>query len=256
MPVLRAFLANLVFFINLVVWMLVCLPAFLMPRRFLLVCMKGWAATSVWLLKNVVGLGFELRGRENLPDGGYLIASKHQSTFETFALIPLLPDPAYIMKRELLFVPLFGWFAAKAKMIPVNRGKRSKALRDMTEAARGAIDDGRQIIIFPEGTRKAPGAEPNYKYGIAHLYRTLNAPCVPVALNSGLFWPRRELRRHAGTIVVSILPPIEPGLDAEAFQDRLQTMIEAETAKLIDEALAAPHPPPAPVGWERTSPTA
>ena len=132
-------------------------------------------------------------------------------------------------------MPFFGWYAMKAGMIPVDRGRRGQALADMTERARAELDRGRQIVIFPEGTRRAPGAEPRYKFGIAHLYGETGIPCLPIALNSGLFWPRRSFRRYPGTLVAEVLDPIPPGLSKEDFAARLQQDIEAATARLIAE---------------------
>jgi 1-acyl-sn-glycerol-3-phosphate acyltransferase len=143
-------------------------------------------------------------------------------------------DPAYILKRELMWIPFFGWCAWKADMIPVDRGARSQALAAMTVLAKVETGRGRQIIIFPEGTRRAPGAEPKYKFGVVHLYGELGVPCVPVALNSGLFWPRRSFRRYPGTIRVEILDPIAPGLDKAEFAARLQNDVEAATARLVE----------------------
>ncbi len=170
--------------------------------------------------------------------GPLIVAAKHQSTWETFALLRLFDDFTFIVKRELMWIPIFGWCMWKGRMIPVDRGAGSQALNDMTARAREEIRTGRQLIIFPEGTRRAPGAEPRYKFGVAHLYAEVGVPCVPVALNSGLFWPRRAFMRLPGTIVVEFLPPIPPGLDKQAFFARLQSDIETATARLIAEGQA------------------
>ena len=173
-------------------------------------------------MRTIVGTKIEVRGRENIPQGPCLVASKHQSAWETFALIPIFRDPALLMKRELFFIPFHGWFSRKFEMIPVDRDKGPSALRRMLREAKKRIDDGREIIIFPEGTRRPPGAPPDYKTGIMLLYDALGVPCLPVALNSGLFWPRRSVIRRPGTIVVEILPPIPPGLPREEFLRRLR----------------------------------
>ena len=164
---------------------------------------------------SICGVRVEWRGREKLPPGAYLVACKHQSVWETFALFALLPDPAYVLKHELMWIPLFGWLAAKAGMIPVNRGAHATALARMTAAARKEIARSRQIAIFPEGTRRPPDAKPRYLPGIAFLYAETNLPCIPIALNSGLFWPRHTLRRPPGTVLVEVLDPIPAGLDGE-----------------------------------------
>ena len=164
-------------------------------------------------MRVVCGIKVEYRGLEKIPPGALLVASKHQSLWETFALLPLFSDPAFILKRELQWIPFFGWYAWKAGMIPVDRGRRAQALADMTERARASSARGRQIVIFPEGTRRAPGAEPSYKFGIVHLYGETGIACLPIALNSGLFWPRRSFLRYPGTIVAEVLDPIAPGLE-------------------------------------------
>ena len=180
-------------------------------------------------------MGAEYRHLSRIPKGPLLVASKHQSLWETFALLLLLPDPAYIMKRELMWIPFFGWYTWKAGMIPVDRGRGAQALADMNACVRRELARGRQIIIFPEGTRRPPGAEPRYKYGVVHLYAEAGVACLPIALNSGLFWPRRSIRRNPGTIRVEVLPPIPPGLDKEEFFTRLQQAIEPATAQLVSE---------------------
>ena len=186
-------------------------------------------------MRAVCGIKVEYRGLEKIPPGALLVASKHQSLWETFALLWLFSDPAFILKRELQWIPFFGWYCWKASMIPVDRGRRGQALGDMTERARVELGRGRQIVIFPEGTRRAPGAEPSYKFGIVHLYGETGIPCLPIALNSGLFWPRRSFRRYPGTIVAEVLDPIAPGLGKAEFAARLQQDIETATARLIAE---------------------
>jgi 1-acyl-sn-glycerol-3-phosphate acyltransferase len=188
---------------------------------------------NLHLLRIVCGITVEWRGLEKIPAGACLVAAKHQSVWETFALLTLFRDPTYILKRELLWLPLFGWAAWRARMIPVDRGGGKPALAAMAAHVRDALAAGKQIIIFPEGTRRPAGAEPKYKYGIAHLYGEGIAACVPIALNSGLFWPRRQFLRYPGTITVEILDPIAPGLPIDEFFERLQRDLEAATARLI-----------------------
>jgi 1-acyl-sn-glycerol-3-phosphate acyltransferase len=161
--------------------------------------------------------------------------------WETFALFMLLPDPTYVLKRELMWLPLFGWLATKARMIPIDRGSHTKALASMVAAARREAARGRQIVIFPEGTRRPPGAKPRYLPGVAFLYSELGLPCVPVALNSGLFWPRRSLRRYPGTVLVEVLDPIPPGLEKREFLSRLQNATEEATARLVAEGERSDH---------------
>jgi 1-acyl-sn-glycerol-3-phosphate acyltransferase len=233
--VARSLLFNVLFYLNLCGYLIAVLPTLVMPRRGILAVARHWARTNLWLLRAVCGVGVEFRNLEKIPPGSLLVSSKHQSMWETFALLLILSDPAYIMKRELMWIPFFGWYTWKAGMIAVDRGRGSQALNAMNASARRELARDRQIIIFPEGTRRAPGTEPRYKYGVAHLYVGLNTPCLPVALNSGLFWPRRSFRRFPGTIRVEILDPIPPGLDKDTFFERMQQPIESATARLIAE---------------------
>jgi 1-acyl-sn-glycerol-3-phosphate acyltransferase len=234
--IVRSILFNTLFYLNLLVHFCVAVPTLLMPRWGILSVVKFWAGTNLWLLRTVCGVTVEFRGLEKIPPGPLLVASKHQSVWETFALVPLFADPAFILKRELMWLPFFGWYAWKAEMIPVDRGARSQALAAMTVRARIELARQRQIVIFPEGTRRAPGAEPGYKFGVVHLYAETGVPCLPIALNSGLFWPRRSFRRYPGTIVVDILDPIAPGLDKSVFTETLQAAIEGATARLLADA--------------------
>ena len=169
---------------------------------------------------------------------------KHQSAWETVGLVPLFPRPTFILKRELRWIPIFGWYTAKFDQIPINRGKRSEALAAMVAAAKETIAKKRQILIFPEGTRRPVGAEAKYKFGIAHLYRQLNCPVVPIAHNAGVYWPRASWLVYPGTVVVEILPRIEPGLSPEQFHERLVFDVETASNKLIEEARSAPNPSP------------
>ncbi len=232
---IRSVLFNVLFYLNLIVQLLLAAPTMFLPSRAIVKVATFWGRTSLWLLRRVCGISYEFRGLEKIPPGPLLVAAKHQSFWETFALLSLFSDPTFIIKRELMWIPFFGWYSWKGGMIPVDRGKRSQALARMTVYAREALAQGKQIVIFPEGTRRAPGADPAYKYGIVHLYAETGVACLPIALNSGLFWPRRSLLRYPGTIRVEILDPIEPGLDKRQFADRLERDIESATARLVAE---------------------
>jgi 1-acyl-sn-glycerol-3-phosphate acyltransferase len=233
--IIRSVLFNVLFYLNMLVLMCLALPTLVLPRSAIWAFVRFWARSNHWLLRTVCGIRFELRGLERIPPGPLLIASKHQSVWEAYALVPLFADPAFIIKRELMLLPFFGWYAWKAEMIPVDRGARSQALAAISARARVEFARNRQIVIFPEGTRRPPGAEPHYKYGVAHLYAASGVACLPIALNSGLFWPRRSIRRYPGTIVAEFLDPIAPGLESRAFLAQLQQVIETATARLIDE---------------------
>src|SRR5262252_7615290 len=218
--VIRSLVFNLLFYLNLLVQIIAALPTLLMPRWGIIAVATFWARTNLWLLRVICGIKAEFRGLGKIPPGPLLVSSKHQSLWETFAL---------------LWIPFFGWYAWKAGMIPVDRSKGSQALVDMNACARRELARNRRIIIFPEGTRRRPGAEPRYKYGVVSLYSAMDVPCLPIALNSGLFWPRRSMRRYPGTIRVEVLDPIPPGLGKEGFFQRLQRDVEAATARLVAE---------------------
>jgi 1-acyl-sn-glycerol-3-phosphate acyltransferase len=232
---LRSILFNIAFYLNLVVWMLVAIPTFVMPYYAIVNVAKLWGRSNLWLLRTICGLKADFRGIEKIPRGCALIAAKHQSTWDTFALLWLFEDPTFILKRELQWIPLFGWFTIKGRMIPVDRSAGSAGLTAMSALAAMELKAGRQIVIFPEGTRRPAGSEPAYKYGIARLYEAGGVPCVPIALNSGLFWKRRSIIRIPGTVIVEVLDPIPPGLDRDTFMERLQNGIETATARLIEE---------------------
>jgi 1-acyl-sn-glycerol-3-phosphate acyltransferase len=233
---LRSLLFNALFYLNTAVWLVIALPTFFLPYRAIIWIAKTWGRCNLVLLRVVAGIDYEIRGREKIPQGPLIVAAKHQSAWETFSLLHLFDNPFFIVKRELQWIPIFGWLMIKGRMVPVDRGARSKALNAMTERAGIELAKGRQLIIFPEGTRRPAGAEPRYKYGVAQLYAAESVLCVPIALNSGLFWPRRSILLHPGTVLVEVLDPIAPGLDKDAFLERLQHEIETATARLINEA--------------------
>ena len=216
--------------------MIVALPVLALPHRVHLIFIRSYSRTSLWLLRTICGTKVEWRGAEKIPPGACIVACKHQSLWETFALYAILADPAYILKRELMWIPLFGWHMRKAGLIPIDRSAGLSALSRMTARAKKELARSRQVIIFPEGTRRPIGAEASYKPGIAHLYARAGVVCVPLALNSGMFWPRRSLLRYPGTVLVEALDPIAPGLDPRSFLARLQDVLEEATARLVQES--------------------
>ena len=236
---MRSIVFNALFYLNTLAWLILGLPTFFLPYRATIWIAKTWGRVNLVLLRVIAGVDYEVRGREKIPRGPIIVASKHQSAWETFALLPLFDNPLFIVKRELMWIPIFGWLMRKGRMVPVDRGAGSQALIGMTERARIELTRGRQLIIFPEGTRRPAGAEPRYKYGVAHLYAAEGVPCLPVALNSGLFWPRRSLWLRPGTVIVEFLDPIAPGLDKDAFFERLRSVIEEATARLLVEGKAS-----------------
>jgi 1-acyl-sn-glycerol-3-phosphate acyltransferase len=231
---LRSAFFFLWFIVLSVVVHVVFLPALVMPRRAAVFAARTWCVGMLWGLKTIARLDYEVRGA--LPPRGSLIASKHMSMWDTVALFYVLGDPVFVLKRELMRVPFYGWYAQRVGMIAINRSAAGAALRAMTKAARRALSTGLSIIIFPEGTRKQVGAPPDYKSGIAALYQRLDVPCVPVALNSGLFWtgPAGLLKKR-GRIVLQFLPPITSGLKRQDFMRALEERIETATAELVRE---------------------
>jgi 1-acyl-sn-glycerol-3-phosphate acyltransferase len=233
--IVRSVAFNICFYLNTLVFLIIALPTFFLPYQAIVEVAKAWGRVNLVLLRVVAGVGFELRGREKIPQGAVIVAAKHQSAWETFALLHLFDSPTFIMKRELQWIPIFGWLTIKGRMVAVDRRAGSQALVQMAERARIELARGRQLIIFPEGTRRPVGAEPRYKHGVSYLYAAEGVPCLPVALNSGVFWPRRSILRRPGTVVVEILDPIPPGLDKDVFIRRLQDEIETATARLVVE---------------------
>ncbi len=245
MLILRSLAYKIAFYANTVLQMIFWTPYyFLAPRLKAWFIPKFWARSNLWLLKVIVGTESRFEGLENLPDGPFILAPKHQSTWDTLSLFPFLKDPVYILKRELMWIPLFGWYVGKMQMIPIDRGARSRALKKAMAIGRERMAAGRQLIIYPEGTRRPAGAEPVYKWGIVELYAALNVPVVPVVHHAGLFWPRRKFHKYPGTIVARFLPPIEPGLEKQAFLDRLVAEMETASDALLVEIATGPNPPP------------
>ncbi|THF57563.1 lysophospholipid acyltransferase family protein [Ollibium composti] len=245
---LRSLAFNFAFYVSLIVQMILWTPYyFLSPRHRAWFVPKFWSRTSLWLYRVIAGTKSDIAGTENLPEGSFILAPKHQSFWDAIAFFPYLKDPLYILKRELTWIPFFGWYIQKMRMIPVDRGSRSKALKAVTAATRAEMArNPRQLIIYPEGTRRAPGAEPAYKYGIVEIYTQLGLPVVPVAHVAGLYWPRRKFLRYPGTIRARFLPAIPPGLGKDEFMRRLISETEAACDALLVEASRQPNPPPLP----------
>jgi len=237
MLVLRSLVFNVLFYLVLLALMIVGLPATLFGRKGVFFLANIWAHASIFLMRVVCNLRVEYRGLENIPTGGYLLAAKHQSFLETFSLLPNTPDFAIILKRQLAYVPLFGLYLIASNQIAINRAKGHSAMAQILQKAGEVLRAGRQVYIYPEGTRRTPGAKPAYKYGVAELYAANNVACLPVALNTGLFWGRRGFARRPGVAVIEYLPPIPPGLDREAFARRLEDTIETACRRLNAEAL-------------------
>jgi len=243
MILLRSLIFNLAFFLWAIVLGTLGLPLLLFPRRAAVVLGRLWSSGSVWLLRHIVGLEYELRGRDRVPRAACIVAIKHQSAWDAVILSIALDDPVPVVKRELLRLPIYGWYMGRAGAIAIDRRAGAVALRRMVEAARLAAAAGRPIVIFPQGTRVAPGARLPYQPGVAALYRALALPLLPAAVNSGLFWGRRSFIRRPGRIVLEFLDPIPPGWGKRSLMTELERRIETATAAL--EAEAAPGSPAA-----------
>ena len=232
----RSLVYNVLFYLVLAFWVIAGIPTYIMPRWAIMNIARNWARSSIWLMRVICNTRVEYRGLEKIPKGPLIVASKHQSTWETFALLQFFDQPLYILKRELKWIPLFGWYLIKSDMIGVNRGAGGRKLIDMARNAGEEVRRGRQLIIFPEGTRTSVDAPPQYKSGVAQIYVESGVTCIPVALNSGLFWPRRTFMRYPGTLVVEFLDPLPPGLPRQEFITRVSTVIEDATNRLVATA--------------------
>lgn len=238
------YLRSLLFNVAFVAWSaivtvggLCLLPA---PRSWTLALGRLWARGMVWLLRVCCGVSYEVRGR--IPEAPAIVASKHQSSWDTLILPLLLRDPALVMKRELLFVPLLGLCLWRAGHIPVDRKGGARALRQMIAEGRRAVGENRSIVIYPEGTRTYPGERVPYHPGVLALYTQLKLPVVPVALNSGMFWGRRQFVKRPGRVVIEFLDPLPPRSYRKELVSTLEGQIEAASERLRQEALA-PLPP-------------
>ncbi len=234
--ILRSALFQVAFYLNCTFWFLAAMLAWPFPSGVMMGFARAWARSSLFLHEVITGARVEFRGVERIPAGPVLVAAKHYSAWETMALLLFFPKATYILKRELIRTPLFGWHLLKAEQIPIDRGQRSQAMAKMQAYAKAATARGRQLLIFPEGTRRKVGAPPDYKYGVARLYAQLEVPCVPVAMTSGLAWPRNTLLHFPRPILIEFLEPIPAGLPPQEFFARLQDVIETSTNRLLAEA--------------------
>ena len=245
MLVLRSLLFNALFYIATFAQMVASLPYYFFVSR-----AKAWSVPNNWarfnnfMLRVICGATVEYKGLENIPDGPCIIAAKHQSTWDTFVMLPHLKDPVLILKRQLMYIPIFGQMLARMDMIAIDRASRDVARRQVNAGANRAKDNGRQILIYPEGTRRSPGDQPLYKQGVAMIYEATGLPVIPVAHNAGMFWPRRKFLRYPGKMTVEFLPPIQPGLKRDDMFRRLITDLEARCDALLIEGASQPNPPP------------
>jgi 1-acyl-sn-glycerol-3-phosphate acyltransferase len=232
----RAFAFNFAFFAWTAILGTVGLPFLFTPRSVTMRFGRFWAASVLVLLKLIVGLDHQIRGLDRVPRGGCIIAMKHQSAWDALVLPVVLGDPAVVVKRELLLLPFYGWYAARAGSIAIDRKAGAGALRRMLARARPVAAAGRPIVIFPEGTRVAPGERRAYQPGVAALYQALALPLVPAAVNSGLYWGRRSFVKRKGRIILEFLEPIPPGRTRRRLMAELERRVETATAALLREA--------------------
>lgn len=229
----------MVFYLCTLILMIVGLPSLLLGRRGVMFMARLWARIALFWLHKLCGLRVEFRGLQHRLQGGYIVASKHQSALETFALVTQLPRCTIVLKRQLLYLPLFGLYLIVSGQIAIERAHIRKALLQLLSQAGRALREGRQVVIYPEGTRQSVGAEPNYKQGVAMLYEKTGVPCVPVAVNTGMFWPRRGLLCKPGVAIIEFLPPIPAGLPRDVFFARLTDALEIHSRRLVQEGLDA-----------------
>ena len=235
MNTVRSALCTVSFYVWSIFMGLVMIPMLLTPRPVFRWFVLLWSEGNFFIFRVIVGIRVEVRGREFIPAGPAIIASKHQSEWETLIFLRLLGDPVYIMKKELGYIPGYGQFARKMKMIFIDRAGYAKSLRKLVKDARKSIATGRVLIIFPEGARVEPGKKLPYRAGIAALYSALDLPVTPVVHNSGLCWPKQSFRKYAGTIVIRFLEPINPGLERQEFMTQLEVVMENAADELMAE---------------------
>ncbi|MFY0398935.1 MULTISPECIES: lysophospholipid acyltransferase family protein [Brevundimonas] len=233
MTTVRSLIFTLWLYLSMPLFAVLLSPALLMPHRAAMGVIKLWARFVLFGLRWIAGVKVEVRGLEHRPNGPALIAAKHQGMLDVIAPFAFLDDACFVMKKELMPLPFFGWFAWKTKMIAVDRAAHAKALKDMVRQTRARLVEGRQILIFPEGTRTAPGAPADYKPGVAAIYRDVDAPCWPVATNSGVHWSAHGFKRYPGTVVFEFLPPIPSGLKRAEFMKQLESRIEDASTALL-----------------------
>lgn len=233
MTTVRSLLFTLWLYLSMPLFAVLLSPALLMPHRAAMGVIKLWARFVLFGLRWIAGVRVEVRGLEHRPTGPALIAAKHQGMLDVIAPFAFLDDACFVMKKELMPLPFFGWFAWKTKMIAVDRAAHAKALKDMVRQTRARLAEGRQILIFPEGTRTAPGEPADYKPGVAAIYRDVDAPCWPIATNSGVHWPAHGFKRYPGTVVFEFLPPIPAGLKRAEFMKQLESRIEDASTALL-----------------------
>lgn len=233
---LRSFIFNLLFFCWAMLSAIIFAPFFIASPKASRAAGRPWSQGALWLARIICGIRHEIRGSSHISSEPVIYASKHQSAWDTVIFLSVLHHPAYILKKSLLRIPLWGWYLWRMEMIAIDRSAGASTIKKIVRDAKTELAKNRSIVIFPEGTRKRPGAPADYQPGILALYKQLNVPVVPIALNSGIFWGKDAFLKRPGTIVMEFLPAIPPGLDKKAFADQLEQAIENKTALLLQEA--------------------
>jgi 1-acyl-sn-glycerol-3-phosphate acyltransferase len=231
----RSLLFNILFTAWALIASIIFAPLFLISREKSLGCGGPWARGALFLARWILGITYEIRGREHLTNEPVIYASKHQSAWDTCIFLTLLDKPCYVLKRELLRIPFWGWYLWRMGMIAIDRSGGASTIKLMIRDSKDRLSEGRTIVIYPEGTRTRPGAAPQYHPGVVALYSQLGVPVIPVALNSGLYWGKNAFMKKPGKIILTLLPPIPPGLPKAEFSTRLQENIETESNKLLSQ---------------------
>jgi len=228
----RSLLFTIFFFLWTAIACVLCLPLLLMPVQICVLSGRIWSAGVIFGARIFAGIKFEVRGRENIPEGGAIIAAKHQSAWETIVFYSILDSPVYVLKKGLEYIPIFGWYFKRIRTIAVDRSAGASALKHLIHESKDRVARGRQIIIFPEGTRVPYREKAVYQSGIMAIYKSTGLPVTPVALNSGKCWPKNSFKKMSGTIVMEFLPAISPGLKKSEFMTVLEEKIEAACNKM------------------------
>ncbi|MFA7276009.1 MAG: lysophospholipid acyltransferase family protein [Pseudobdellovibrionaceae bacterium] len=242
---IRQILFNIAFYGFTALSCIVLSPLILLPRPQFIYFLNGYFKTVYLIEKYVLGLDFEVRGREHVPEGGcFLVAAKHYSAYETMKLHLLFNDPAIILKKELKYIPLWGWLAARAHMIFIDRSSRDLAVNSIVNGALRVKKEGRPIVIFPQGTRVSLSDTPKekaYKGGVIRMYEAAQIPIIPLAMNSGLFWGRNAFFKYPGKVIFEFLPPIPPGQNGQDVLKQLSTSLEDASQRLVAEGKGVPE---------------
>lgn len=237
---IRQTLFHICFYGYMFIWCLILAPTLLLPRKYYMIFLQTYFNTNYYVEKWVLGLDYEVRGAEHIPEGSFLVAGKHYSTYETFKIHLLFKDPAIILKRELALIPIWGWLALKAGMIAINRSTGESAMKSILDGAKRLQKEGRPVIVFPQGTRVSINDTPEkkpYKFGVNRMQEATGLPIVPMATNSGVYWPRHSYFVKPGKVIFEFFPPIPAGQDLKATHKQMAEIIETNSNRLVQEAL-------------------